>query len=84
MLCSNILLTTNEFNPPHPRPPPCKNCLKFVCIVNIVYRNLMSENCQDYAQKPQTKLYVHEFGFWNAICVGGKAQLGIKRTKVFP
>jgi hypothetical protein len=28
------------------------------------YRNLKSENSQDYAQKPSTKLYVHEFGFW--------------------
>ncbi len=28
------------------------------------YRNLKSENSQDYAQKPQTKFYVHEFGFW--------------------
>ncbi len=28
------------------------------------YRNLKSENSQDYAQKPtSTKLYVHEFGF---------------------
>jgi hypothetical protein len=27
------------------------------------YRNLKSENSQDYAQKPQRKLYVHGFGF---------------------
>jgi hypothetical protein len=27
------------------------------------YRNLKSENSQDYAQKPQWILYVHEFGF---------------------
>ncbi len=26
-------------------------------------RDLMSENSQDYAQKPQQNLYVHEFGF---------------------
>ncbi len=30
-----------------------KSGLKLVCNVNIVYRNLMSENSQDYAQKPQ-------------------------------
>jgi hypothetical protein len=30
----------------------------------IVYGNLESENYQDHAQKPQQKLYVHEFGFW--------------------
>ncbi len=28
------------------------------------YRNLKSENSQDYAQEPLTKLYVHEFGFF--------------------
>ncbi len=28
---------------------------KLVCNVNIVYRNLKSENTQDYAQKPQRK-----------------------------
>jgi hypothetical protein len=58
-------------------PPPLrKSGLKLVCNVNIVYENLMSENSQDYAQRPQqnytfinsasetsTKLYVHEFGF---------------------
>jgi hypothetical protein len=27
--------------------------LKLVCNVNIVYRNVKSENYQDYAQKPQ-------------------------------
>ncbi len=27
------------------------------------YRNLKSENSQDYAQKPQKKLYFHEFDF---------------------
>ncbi len=27
--------------------------LKLVCKVNIVYKNFMSENSQDYAQKPQ-------------------------------
>jgi hypothetical protein len=27
--------------------------LKLVCNVNIVYGNLNTENCQDYAQKPQ-------------------------------
>ncbi len=26
---------------------------RFYCNVNIVYGNLKSENCQDYAQKPQ-------------------------------
>ncbi len=31
------------------------------------YRNLKSENSQDYAQNPSTKLYGHEFGFCN-IC----------------
>jgi hypothetical protein len=27
--------------------------MKLVCNVNFVYGNLKSENCQDYAQKPQ-------------------------------
>jgi hypothetical protein len=30
--------------------------------VNIAYGNLKSENSQHYAQKPQRKVYVHEFG----------------------
>jgi len=33
--------------------PPSKNGLKLVCNVNIVYRNLKSENSQDYAKKSQ-------------------------------
>ncbi len=39
--------------------------MKRVCNVNLVYRNLKSENSQDYAQKVETstKLYIHEFGF---------------------
>jgi hypothetical protein len=43
--------------------------LKLVCNVrvNSVYGNLKSENFQDYAQKPQRKLFVHEFGFCSAI-----------------
>ncbi len=34
-------------------PPLGKSGLKLVCYVNIVYRNLKSENSQVYAQKPQ-------------------------------
>ncbi len=34
-------------------PPPSKSGLKLVCNVNIVYKNLKSENSQDYALKPQ-------------------------------
>jgi hypothetical protein len=52
----------------------CTNGLKLVCYVNIKYENLKSENSQDYSQKPQLKLYVHEFGFWTA-CVDGLRQL---------
>jgi hypothetical protein len=40
----------SEAPPPH---PPSKSGLKLVCDVNIVHGNLKSENCQDYAQKPQ-------------------------------
>ncbi len=36
-----------------------KSGLKLVCNINIVYRNLKSENSEEYAQK----LYAHEFGF---------------------
>jgi hypothetical protein len=36
-----------------------KSGLKLVCNVNIVNRNLKSENSEEYAQK----LYAHEFGF---------------------
>ncbi len=40
-----------DFTPP---PPPLINSgLKLVCIVNIVYGSLKSENSQDYAQKSQ-------------------------------
>ncbi len=42
-----------RFDPPPPLPPQGKSGLKLVCNVNIVYRNLKSENSQDYAQKPQ-------------------------------
>ncbi len=41
------------YTPPPPPPTLSKSCLKLVCNVNIVYRNLKSENSQDYAQKPQ-------------------------------
>jgi hypothetical protein len=35
-------------------------------ILRNPYRNLKSENWQDYTQKPtSTKLYVNEFGFWS-------------------
>ncbi len=37
---------------PPPPPPLEKSGLKAVCNVNIVYRNLNSENSHDYAQKP--------------------------------
>ena len=41
----------NKFTPPP--PPLSKSGLKLVCNVNIVDRNLKSENSQDCAQKPQ-------------------------------
>jgi hypothetical protein len=57
-----VTSTYGFYSPP---PPPLeKNGLKLVCNVNIVYRKINSENYQDYAQKLQMKLYVHEFGFW--------------------
>ncbi len=34
-----------------PTDPDPQHCLKLVCNVNVVYGNLKSENCQDYAQK---------------------------------
>ncbi len=37
--------------PPIPPPPPSKTSLKLVCNVNIVYRNLKSENSQDYVHE---------------------------------
>jgi hypothetical protein len=37
------------------------------------YRNLKSENSQDYAQNSK-KLYVHEFGFRNSGWGGGEAE----------
>jgi hypothetical protein len=37
----------------HPPPSPEQKWFELVCNVNIVYRNLMSENFQDYAQKLQ-------------------------------
>jgi hypothetical protein len=33
---------------------------------HCVYKNLKSENSQDYAQKPPTNVYAHEFGFSTA------------------
>jgi hypothetical protein len=35
------------------RGTPSKSGFKLVCNVNIVHRNLKSENFQDYGQKPQ-------------------------------
>jgi hypothetical protein len=40
-------------SPPPPPPPPSKTGLKLVCNVNIVFRNLKSENSEDDSQKPQ-------------------------------
>ncbi len=48
---------------PPPPPPSRAKGVWNLCNVNIVYGNLKYENCQDYAQKHQQKLYVHEFGF---------------------
>jgi hypothetical protein len=42
-----------------PPPPPSKSGLKLVCNVNVVYRNLKSEN----SQETSTILYIYEFGF---------------------
>jgi hypothetical protein len=44
---------TTDFTYPPPPPPLSKSGLKLFCNVNIVYGNLMSENSQDYAHKPQ-------------------------------
>jgi hypothetical protein len=44
----------NPDKKPYPLPYGLRN----------LYRLLKPENSQDYAQKPQRKLYVHEFGFW--------------------
>ncbi len=57
--CKFTVISTNRFSP---SPSPLsKSGLKLVCFVNIV--QYMSEKSQDYAQKPSTKLYIHEFGF---------------------
>ncbi len=47
-----------------PPPPLSKSSLKLVYNANIVYGNLKSANSPDCAQKPQRKLYIHEFSFW--------------------
>ncbi len=46
-------------------PPLSKNGLKLVCNVSISYGNIKS----DLKIMPETwtKVYVHEFGFWNSI-----------------
>jgi hypothetical protein len=50
---------------PYPPPSPSsKSGMELVCIANIVYGNLMSENSQDYAQKPQ-----QDFTFMNWVSV---------------
>ncbi len=49
-------------------PPPCRNGLKPVCNVNIVYGNLKYENSQYDAPETSTKLYVHEFCFRRVGC----------------
>jgi hypothetical protein len=41
------------FTPPPPLPLPSESDFNLVRNVNIVYKNLKSENSQDYAQKPQ-------------------------------
>ncbi len=43
--------STSGFYSPLGLPPPLRR-LKLVCNVNIVYKNLKSENSQNYAQKP--------------------------------
>jgi hypothetical protein len=48
-------------------PPLSKDGLQLDCNVNILYGNLKSENSQDYAQKPQQILYIHEFNFWKSM-----------------
>jgi hypothetical protein len=41
-----------------PPPPPSKKGLKLVCNVNFLYRNLKSENYQDYTQKHRVHILV--------------------------
>jgi hypothetical protein len=60
---SPLLTDFTPLLPPPPPPPLSKSGFELVCYVNNVYENIKSENSQDYAQKPQQKLYVHEFGF---------------------
>ncbi len=60
--CSALLYTVKEKGgkpdrKPHPLP-------------RNPYRNLKSENSQDYAQKNPKKLYVHEFGFFIVYTTG--------------
>jgi hypothetical protein len=62
-----LVISTTDFTPPP--PPPRKSGLKLVCNVNIVDRNLKSENSQDYGPETSMKLYVHEFAFWTFISV---------------
>jgi hypothetical protein len=53
---SSLLFTVtsaDEFYSPSPPPRAKVVCFKLVCNVHIVYRNLKSEESQDYAQKPQ-------------------------------
>jgi hypothetical protein len=42
----------------------CRKSYPFSYSLRNSYRNLTSENSQDYGQNPSTKLNVHEFGFW--------------------
>jgi hypothetical protein len=49
----SLLFTVTCTNGFYPLPHLNKSCLKLVCNVNIVYRNLKSEDSQDYAQKPE-------------------------------
>ncbi len=53
-----ILYTVNETG-----GKPEKKTIPLPYGLRNLYRNLKSENFQDCAQKPQRKLYVHEFGF---------------------
>jgi hypothetical protein len=48
-----MLFTDTSTNGLYFPSPLRKSGLKLVCNVKIVYRNLMFENSQDYAQKPQ-------------------------------
>ncbi len=64
----SLMFTVTCTNGFYPLPHLNKSCLKLVCNVNIVYRNLKSEDSQDYAQKPKRNCTFMNSAIGSSLC----------------